>query len=66
MGIKLDSLVTVAERRIAIANGSMKMANNKGESGHPCLVPLSRMKLCDLIPFVVTVALGELYRAEIH
>ncbi len=44
----------------------MNIANSKGESGHPCLVPLYRVKLCEVNPLVVTVTLGELYRAAIH
>ena len=37
----------------------MKIVNRDGESGHPCLVSLCSVKLCNVIPFVVTVATGE-------
>lgn len=37
----------------------MKRANREGESGHPCLVPLCSVKLCHVIPFVLTVAMSE-------
>ena len=43
------------------AKGSMNMINTSGESGHPCLVPRCNVMLCDVIPLVVTVAVGELY-----
>ena len=42
---------------IAAANGSINNANNDGESGHPCLVPLWSMKSSDALPLVVTAAL---------
>ena len=45
---------------IAAANGSINNANNEGENGHPCLVPLWSVIGCDVIPLVVTAALGEL------
>lgn len=51
---------------IATASGSMNMANNEGQSGHPCLVPWCNVKLDDVIPFVVIVALGEVYRVCIQ
>lgn len=44
---------------MAAANGSMKMANKEGESGHPCLVPLCSVKLCYVNLLVTTVAEGE-------
>lgn len=50
---------------MAIAKGSMKMVNNEGESGHPCLVPLCSVNLCDVIPLVVTVAESEVYKVLI-
>ena len=40
------------------ASGSMNMANNDGESGHLCLVPLCKVKRCDISPLVVIVAIG--------
>ena len=48
------------------SRGSIKMANNKGESGHPCLVPLCNSKLGDVSPLVMTVAIGELYSVLIQ
>ena len=51
---------------MAIAKGSMKMVNKEGESGHPCLVPLCSVNLCDVRPLVVTVAEGEVYRILIQ
>lgn len=45
--------------RMAVAKGSINTANSEGERGHPCLVPGSCVKECDVIPFVGTVALGE-------
>lgn len=39
----------------AAASGSMKTANNKGDRGHPCLVPLCNEKLRDKIPLVLCV-----------
>lgn len=44
---------------IAAASGSMNIENRRGESGHPCLAPLCRVKFCDISPLVLTVALGE-------
>lgn len=41
------------------ARGSIKMVNNSGESGHPCLVPLCKVKLCEVSPLVLIVADGE-------
>ena len=52
--------------RMAVASGSMKTANRDGESGHPCLVPWWSVKLGEVIPFVVTVALGEVYSVLIQ
>jgi len=46
---------------IAAAKGSMNIAKRSGESGHPCLVPLNSVKLCDVSPLVVTVADGDVY-----
>ncbi len=46
---------------IAAARGSVNMANSDGESGHPCLVPLSNANGCDVTPLVVTVAMGDVY-----
>lgn len=42
------------------------MVNRDGESGHPCLVPLCSAKLCDVSPFVVTVADGDVYKILIQ
>lgn len=44
---------------MAAANGSMKMVNSEGESGHPCLVPWCKVILCEISPLVITVAKGE-------
>ena len=38
---------------MAAPNGSMKMANNDGESGRPCLVPLCKVKRCHIDVVVV-------------
>lgn len=46
--------------RMAAAKGLMKMVNGEGESGHPCLVPRCKVKLCDGSPLVITVAEGDL------
>lgn len=51
---------------MAIAKGLMKMVNTEGESGHPCLVPLCSVNLCDVRPLVVIVAEGEVYRILIQ
>lgn len=40
----------------------MRMVNKKGESGHPCLVPLCSVKLCYVIPLVGTVADRAVYK----
>ena len=42
------------------------MADSDGESGHPCLVPLCRGNGLDMVPFVITVAMGEEYRVLIQ
>lgn len=34
--------------------------------GHPCLVPLCRVKRCDVVPLVVTVAVGVEYKIMIQ
>lgn len=52
--------------RIAAARGSMKMAKREGERGHPCLVPWCSVKLCEVIPLVVIVALGDVYSVLIQ
>ena len=52
--------------RIAAASGLMNMAKRDGESGHPCLVPWCKVKLGEVIPLVVIVALGEVYSVVIH
>ena len=39
----------------------MNSAKSEGESGHPCLVPLCSVNVGEVIPLVVTVALGEVY-----
>lgn len=43
------------------ASGSITMAKIKGESGHPCLVPLVIIKGSDVMPDIQTRALGEEY-----
>lgn len=52
--------------RIAAARGSMKMINKKGESGQPCLVPLSSVKGGDVSLLVITVAEGAVYNILIQ
>lgn len=51
---------------MAAARGSIKMVNNEGESGHPCLVPRCSVKLRDVSPLVITVAEGEVYKILIQ
>lgn len=48
------------------ARGSMKMVNKSGESGHPCLVPLCKVKFCEVSPLMVIVADGEVYSNFTH
>lgn len=48
--------------RTAAARGSMKMVNKKGESRHPCLVPLCSVKGGDVSPLVITVVEGAVYK----
>lgn len=43
--------------RMAAARGLIKMVNNNGESGHNCLVSLSKMKLCEVSPPVMILAM---------
>ena len=52
--------------RIATAKASMNMANSDGESVHPCLVPLCKVNGFDIIPLVMTVAMGEEYSVLIQ
>ena len=42
------------------------MANSDRESGHPCLVPLFKANGFDIIPLVMTVAMGEDYSVLIQ
>ena len=42
--------------RIAAASGSIKIAHSEGESEHSCLVPLWRVKLCEMMLLVMTAA----------
>ncbi len=48
--------------QMAAARGSMKIVDKKGESGHPCLVPLCSEKGGDVSPLVITVAEGAVYK----
>lgn len=48
--------------QIAAARGSMKMVNKKGESGHPCLVPLYSVKGGDVSLLVIIEAEGAVYK----
>lgn len=50
---------------IAAPSGSIKVVNNEGQSGHPCLAPRS-LKLYEVIPFVVIVAIGRVYSVLIQ
>lgn len=43
------------------ARTSKKMMNSYGLSEHPCRVPRFRLKKGEIIPFVITAALGSLY-----
>ena len=45
---------------MAMANGSIASANNKGELGQPCLQPLDKEKLVERTLFVKMLALGAL------
>lgn len=49
--------------RIAIARGSITIANIRGESGQPCLVPLAILIGSTWYPCRFTVASGEEYSA---
>lgn len=51
---------------MAEASGSMNSAKRSGDNGHPCLVPLLRVKDLDIRPLVITDAKGELYRILIQ
>lgn len=46
---------------IAASSGSMKVIKSYGESGQPCLVPLYRQKLSEMISFVLTCVWRTLY-----
>lgn len=46
--INLQALYKEGAALIASANGSITMANKRGDKGHPCLVPLCTDKLSDL------------------
>lgn len=59
-------LVICMSWQMAAARGSINSANNSGESGHPCLVPQFNVKRCEVIPLVITDAVGELYKILIH
>ncbi len=41
------------------ARGSMKIANSRGDNGHPCQVPLCVENGFDMSPVVITEAVGE-------
>lgn len=47
---------------MAAARGTINRANANGESGNPCFVPQWSVKHCEIVPFVITVAVGELYK----
>lgn len=48
--------------QMAAAKGLINMVNNSGESGHPSsLVPLSKVKLCEVSSLVVIVAVRVMY-----
>uniref|UniRef100_A0A3Q1G628 Cadherin domain-containing protein n=1 Tax=Acanthochromis polyacanthus TaxID=80966 RepID=A0A3Q1G628_9TELE len=48
------------------ARTSKKMMNNNGLNEHPCRVPRVKLKKGEIIPFVITAALGSLYNILIH
>ncbi len=58
--LKLEDL------RSAAANGSIDIANNNGERGHPCLLPRCKGKYSEYTLFVHTEATGETYNNLIH
>lgn len=45
----------------AAARGSMNNANSDEEKIHRCLVPFCRLKLCEISPLVVMVAIGDVW-----
>ena len=51
---------------IIVAHGSIAMANNAGDIGHHCLVPLERRNGLEQLVFVFTVAIGELQRVNVQ
>lgn len=52
--------------QMSAARGSTEMVNKSGESGHPCLVPLCKVKLCEVRPLVVIAADSEVYSNFTH
>ncbi len=51
---------------MACAKGSRDRQNNKGESGHPCLVPRCKGNEGEIILPVMTDAAGEWYKCLNH
>uniref|UniRef100_A0A803KAN1 Uncharacterized protein n=1 Tax=Xenopus tropicalis TaxID=8364 RepID=A0A803KAN1_XENTR len=58
MGMSWAGLLMNNVCPIWIPLGSIATANNRGESGHPCLVPRVSGKGFDVIPFALTLAVG--------
>lgn len=48
---------------IAAARGSMNNAHSDEEKRHRCLVPLCRLRLCEISPFLVMAAIGDVWSA---
>lgn len=56
------NLLYSSHSRIGAANSSVKMANNEGESGHPRLGTLCKVKRLEISLLGEIVAIGDVYR----
>ncbi len=59
------NLIDTSDFLMACAKGSRDRQNNKGESGHPCLVPRCKGNEGEIILPVMTDAAGEWYNVLI-